>query len=90
MAHLMTQLAVGAGDQYVHKGICLYSSAHLAWTEQEGRNRFPVQETGFPAYISSGPPIRGMSFSIVSFFSSRAAYWAWRARKRWQSDPIIR
>ena len=64
------------------EGIRLYSPAHFAWTGQKDRNRFPVQETGFPAYISSEPSIRTDNFATTSFFSSLAAYWAWMALKR--------
>ena len=55
---------------------------YFSRTEQEDRIRFSIQKNGFPAYISSEPSISADSFSIVSFFSSFAVYWAWMARKR--------
>ncbi len=89
VAHLRPELSVGAANQYVHKWVCLYSSVHSAWAEQENRNRLPVQGSGFPAYISPNPGISGASFPAVSFFSSFARYWPLMARYRWQSDPIM-
>ena len=56
---------------------------------RKGRRRFPLQENGRPAYISSGSPISGASFRRVSFFSSLAAYCSRMARKRWQSEPTM-
>ena len=56
---------------------------------RKGRRRFPLQENGRPAYISSGSPISGAGFRRVSFFSSLAAYCSRMARKRWQSEPTM-
>ena len=50
---------------------------------------FHGEDTVLVETSAIAPPIRRASFASVSFFSSRASYWAWIARKRWQSEPTM-